>query len=341
MQAPAIDEMLERVRTAGVVDALSGQPVHALLAKPATTLVVSGVEGEPGFIVNTLLLSRNEKEIAQVLLYFREAGFRRVVVGVNDWTVDEAPGVQELCEESGAELVEVNGELRGGHEAALLDAALHRYLAPGTKAAQSGAAVLGLETLLHIHGALFRGRPMTTKIVQVAGDVEVAQAFDAPIGTPFSILTEWSTKEPADGFDAEPLLAATRLGETEQFAADGGVPGAPLGPGGPQPAVGKSTDIVLIRDRELGAMGSGGLSLALESVAPPEAIVTPTATEVIEAFDGTLGPEPQVRIRDGTRVKPGTVLAEPTRPGPWVPLHASIEGIGSIEPTAIRIRKVA
>lgn len=307
-------DTLLALRKSGVVDGATGTPLHVKLAEPAPVLVIDAVEGEPSYTVTTLLMERNARELADGIRAISDLGFRRVVLAVNDWTLDESDALASRADEAGFEIAEVAGDFREADEAAIVRAALGRPLEAGT----TGTVAATLETVFHAHRALLRGKPQTTKIVQMAGTLETAHVFEVPLGAAIDDCARIANAP--DG------AHAYALGARERRA---GVRSLELLAGG---AVHKTTDTILVVDPTL----ADPLDLALETMTPVDRIVEVADSIRLARLPLPAGESPVVKV--GESVRKGQIVAHGTAIG--VEQHAPFDGtVRAVGPGEIEIAR--
>jgi hypothetical protein len=264
-------------RESGVVGTISGGAIHERLAAPTPTLILNAVESEPGYTVDTLLLSRSGRAIAELAARFQDFGFRRVVLAVNDWTTEEVPSLPDVFGEAGVEILEVPGDEPAGDELALVHAVTGKYVEPGVTSGSIGVTVVSVESAYHMQRALVRGKPMTTKLVQIAGDVETAHVFEVPIGMAVGDIAKQAGAEP--GMKAL-LVSASRRLRSDFSGTHVAVDGGDMENG----YVEKTTDLVLVIDPTLGDYSAQHRPIELEALTPADSIAELNASRVVIAI---------------------------------------------------------
>jgi Na+-translocating ferredoxin:NAD+ oxidoreductase subunit C len=197
VKALSKDEAVEIMRQAGIVGAGGGGfPTYFKWKNPQPRLIVNCTESEPGYWADKML----HREYFDEFLELYEAmkaifGIEQIIMGVHfkdeEWfsRYDEnADGLYEV--------VHVPDKYSMGEEKTLIKNIFNENkdlwvprrveMADGSKRPglplDAGHIVNNSETLLNIYNALFFGKPVTTKYLQVFGPDLPLKLYEAPLG---------------------------------------------------------------------------------------------------------------------------------------------------------------
>lgn len=187
------DEVVEILRHAGVVGAGGGGfPTYFKYANPQPHLIVNSTESEPGYWADKMLHKRHLNEFLLVYEALKTIfGFDHISMCVHekdrDWYAPyalHANGVYDFRV--------VSNEYALGEEKTLIKHATDKKVPrrvetpdgdtrPGMPP-DAGILVNNTETLFNVHNALFLGKPVTTKFLQVYGEDLDLQVYEVPLG---------------------------------------------------------------------------------------------------------------------------------------------------------------
>lgn len=188
-------ELLAIIQTAGIVG--MGGAAFPTAAKVRSglgridTLLANGCECEPYITADDLLLrTRTGEVLAGLKLMSRILQPRRVVLALEDNKAKAAAQLnRQTLREDGIELALLPTRYPQGAEKQLIQAVTGRQVPPGGLPGDVGCAVFNVATLAAVCQAVVLGRPLTERIVTVAGDgVGAPINVLARIGTPISAL---------------------------------------------------------------------------------------------------------------------------------------------------------
>jgi Na+-translocating ferredoxin:NAD+ oxidoreductase subunit C len=197
VKALSRDEAVEIMRQAGIVGAGGGGfPTYFKWKNPQPRLIVNCTESEPGYWADKVLHREYFDEFLELFDAMKTIfGIEQVIMGVHfkdeEWfsRYDEnADGLYEV--------VHVADKYSMGEEKTLIKNIFYEdkekwvprrvELPDGNKRPglplDAGHIVNNSETLLNIYNALFFGRPVTTKYLQVFGPDLPLKLFEAPLG---------------------------------------------------------------------------------------------------------------------------------------------------------------
>ena len=197
VEALSREEAIEIIRQAGVVGAGGGGfPTYFKYKNPQPHLIVNATESEPGYWADKMV----HKEYFDEFLQLYEAmktifGFDKIIMGVHykdeGWFSEYAEHADSLYE-----VEYVPDKYALGEEKTLIknifsedkDMWVPRRveMPDGSKRPgippDAGHVVNNSETLLNVYNALFLGKPVTTKFLQVYGEGLDLELFEVPLG---------------------------------------------------------------------------------------------------------------------------------------------------------------
>jgi len=197
VKALSREEAIEIMRQAGIVGAGGGGfPTYFKYKHPQPRLIVNATESEPGYWADKLV----HKEYFDEFLQLYEAlkaifGFEKIIMGVHykdeGWFSGYAEHADGLYE-----VEHVPDKYALGEEKTLVKNIFSEdknmwvprrvEMSDGSKRPgippDAGHVVNNSETLLNVYNALFLGKPVTTKFLQVFGEGVELEVFEAPLG---------------------------------------------------------------------------------------------------------------------------------------------------------------
>lgn len=184
-------ELIEKIKEAGVVGAGgAGFPTHAKLNCRAECFIVNGIECEPLLRTDRHIMELHAEEIVRTALVIkRHLGARRAVIALKRHYDRAVDALRQAVENTEVELYLSDSFYPAGDEQNLVYCITGRTVPTGGIPLDVGAVVSNVGTVLNIADAL-DGKPVTDKMVTVAGDVERPVTFTVPIGTPLQKLLD-------------------------------------------------------------------------------------------------------------------------------------------------------
>jgi len=181
--------LAEQVRRAGVVGAGGGGfPAHVKLAGRAEIVIGNGAECEPLLHKDAAVMEHRAARVVRGLELVRDAvGAREAVVGVKAKKQAAVEAMQAACAGSRVRVHLLGDYYPAGDEYDLVHEVTGKLIPPQGIPLQVGALVSNVETLANVADAA-EGRPVTRKLVTIAGAVRNALTLDVPLGTPYREL---------------------------------------------------------------------------------------------------------------------------------------------------------
>lgn len=174
------------LKEAGVVGAGgAGFPTYAKLSEKADTILLNCAECEPLLRLHRQLLRDKAYEIVKAFSLVKETvGAKDAIIGIKaeyEETIDAVNAV--LPEFPGIRIHKLPSAYPMGDEVVLIYEATGRVVRPGGLPIECGVAVFNVETMFNTYRAVFEKKPVTKKLVTVAGEVAAPKTVFAPLGT--------------------------------------------------------------------------------------------------------------------------------------------------------------
>jgi electron transport complex protein RnfC len=217
----SIEEMIERIRTAGVVG-MGGAafPTHVKLTppadKPINTLLINGVECEPYLTADhRLMLEESARLLAGIAIVRRILGVDRVVVGIEANKQDAIALLAERCAGFGVDVVQLAVKYPQGSEKQLIHALTGRQVPSGGLPMDVGVVVQNVSTLAAVADAVIEGKPLIERVCTVTGPaVATPKNLRIRVGTPLRHLVEFCggmTESPGKIILGGPMMGQAQL----------------------------------------------------------------------------------------------------------------------------------
>ena len=184
--------IVESIRAAGVVGAGgAGFPAHVKLNGKAEYVIANGAECEPLLRVDQLLMQREAKRVVRGMELAMEAtGAARGVIATKAHYHDAVHALEQaLGGRNDITLHLMDSYYPSGDEKSIIFEVTGRVVPSGKLPLDVGCVVSNVSTVLNIHNAL-QGKPVTHKLVTIAGAVAHPITVEAPIGAPLALLLE-------------------------------------------------------------------------------------------------------------------------------------------------------
>ncbi len=178
--------MVEQVRAAGVVGAGGGGfPTHVKLAAKADTIIANGAECEPLLHKDAIIMEEQATALVKGLLLASEAvGAKDAVIGIKAKKKHAVEAVQEACKGTSVRVHLLGDYYPAGDEYDLVYEVTGRLIPPAGIPIQVGVVVNNVESFVNVAAAA-EGRPVTHKMLTIAGAVRSPVTVRVPIGTSF------------------------------------------------------------------------------------------------------------------------------------------------------------
>ncbi len=202
------EEILAHVKDSGIVG-LGGAtfPTHIKLNPPKDkkidAVIVNGAECEPYLTSDhRIMLEETDRVLKGLTVILKLFPGAKGYVGIES---NKADAIKKMTEEAKAysniEVVPLKTKYPQGAEKQLIYSITKRKVPAGKLPSEVGCVVQNIDTVVAIHRAFFRGRPLMRRIITVSGDcIKNPGNYKVRIGTSYRELIE-----EAGGFIKEPV----------------------------------------------------------------------------------------------------------------------------------------
>ncbi|HEX5126947.1 MAG TPA: electron transport complex subunit RsxC [Rhodocyclaceae bacterium] len=191
------DELRDYLREAGIVG-LGGAvfPSHLKLkpgkGTPTKTLVINGAECEPFITCDDMLMRERANQILRGSLIMRHMlRAEEVLIGIEDNKPAAIAAMHLACTEIGdkkLEVITVPTRYPAGGAKQLIRVLTGIEVPQGQRSTDYGVQCFNVGTAYAIHEAIELGRPLVSRIVTVAGNVQRPRNYEVLFGTPMDHL---------------------------------------------------------------------------------------------------------------------------------------------------------
>ncbi len=195
-----ISALSELYREAGLVGAGgAGFPSYAKLNTKAEIILLNCAECEPLLRLHRQLFVAKTEEILSAFDETRECvGAKEGIVCLKDHYTDAIAAFEGVKDRfPKLKLCKLQTVYPAGDEVVMIYEATGRRVRPGGLPIEVGVIVYNVETMYNAHRAL-NGKPVTDKIVTVAGEVNSPVTVRVPIGTPIKDLIAFAGGQKRD-----------------------------------------------------------------------------------------------------------------------------------------------
>lgn len=207
-QNTAPEHLRDFLRDAGVVG-LGGAvfPSHLKLRagrdKPLKTLVINGAECEPFITCDDMLMRERPVQILRGVAIMRHLlGAEEVLIGIEDNKPEAIAAMQAACRDfPGIETIAVPTRYPAGGAKQLIRVLTGIEVPHGERSTDYGVQCFNVGTAYAVYEAVELRRPLVSRIVTVAGNVEQARNYEVLFGTPMDHLVKLAgLKSDTDSF---------------------------------------------------------------------------------------------------------------------------------------------
>ena len=183
--------LIEKIQEAGVVGAGgAGFPTHVKLNCKAEHFIVNGIECEPLLRTDRHTMELHAPEIVQTVQAIQaHLGAQKATIALKKHYHAAAEAITAAAQGTGVDVYLSESFYPAGDEQNLVYSITGRTVPTGGIPLDVGCVVSNVSTVLNIHEAL-QDRPVTHKLITVAGAVAHPVTVEAPIGAPLSLLLE-------------------------------------------------------------------------------------------------------------------------------------------------------
>lgn len=192
------EEILGIIREAGIVGlGGAGFPTHVKLSPPKDMIIdkviINGAECEPYLTTDyRVMLEESEKIIIGIEIILKLLPTAVAIIGIEDNKPKAIRAIQKACENhKKIKVLTVKTKYPQGSEKQLIQACTGREVEKGKLPASSGVLVINVDTVIAIHRAIVRGRPLMRKVVTFAGGaIKNPGNYKIRLGTPIDEIVE-------------------------------------------------------------------------------------------------------------------------------------------------------
>ncbi len=176
----------EQVRLAGIVGAGGGGfPTHVKLNTKAETVIANGAECEPLLHKDAVIMEESAAELVRgVQLAMSAVGAKDGVIGVKGKKKHAVEAVTAASRGTNVRVQLLGDYYPAGDEFDLVYNVTGKLIPPGGIPLNVGVVVNNVETFVNI-AAASEGRPLTHKMLTIAGAVKSPVTIKVPLGTSF------------------------------------------------------------------------------------------------------------------------------------------------------------
>jgi Na+-translocating ferredoxin:NAD+ oxidoreductase RnfC subunit len=178
--------LADKVRLAGVVGAGGGGfPTHVKLAAKADTIIANGAECEPLLHKDAVIMEEQAADLVKGMqLAAAAVGAKAVVIGIKGKKKHAVEAVTAACKGTNVRVHLLGDYYPAGDEYDLVYEVTGRLIPPAGIPIQVGAVVNNVETFINIAAAA-EGKPLTHKMLTIAGAVKSPVTLRVPVGTTY------------------------------------------------------------------------------------------------------------------------------------------------------------
>ena len=178
--------LVEQVKQAGVIGAGGGGfPSHVKLAAKADTIIANGAECEPLLHKDAVIMEEEAAALVKGMLLAKDAvEAKDAVIGIKGKKKRAVEAVQQACEGTPVRVHLLGDYYPAGDEYDLVYEVTGRLIPPAGIPIQVGVLVNNVETFVNIAAAA-EGKPVTHKMLTIAGAVRTPMTLRVPVGTTY------------------------------------------------------------------------------------------------------------------------------------------------------------
>lgn len=178
--------LVEQVRLAGVVGAGGGGfPTHVKLAAKADTVIANGAECEPLLHKDAVIMEQHPADLVRGMQLAMDAvGAKAGVIGIKGKKKHAVEAVNAAVKGTNVRVQLLGDYYPAGDEYDLVFNVTGRLIPPTGIPIQVGVVVNNVETFVNIAAAV-EGRPVTHKMLTIAGAVRSPLTLRVPLGTTY------------------------------------------------------------------------------------------------------------------------------------------------------------
>jgi len=205
--------LADKVKQAGVVGAGGGGfPTHVKLAAQADTVIANGAECEPLLHKDAVIMEERAADLVRGLqLAMQATGAKDGVIGIKGKKKKAVEAVSNACAGTNVRVQLLGDYYPAGDEYDLVFNVTGRLIPPGGIPINVGVVVNNVETFINVATAA-DGKPVTHKMLTVAGAVKKPITLRVPIGATYRDCIEAASGLTCD--DPVLCLGGLMMGQT-------------------------------------------------------------------------------------------------------------------------------
>jgi len=192
------EEIVKIIREAGIVGlGGAGFPTHVKFSPPPgkkiDTVIVNGCECEPYLTTdNRVMIEESSRLVIGLKIILKVIQGAKGIIAVEDNKPEAIKSLRKACEGlSDIKVAVVKTKYPQGCEKQLVTAITNREVPSGGIPIDVGCIVNNVDTVIAIHRAIFRGRPLMRKVVTITGGaIKNPGNYKVRIGTKLNDLVE-------------------------------------------------------------------------------------------------------------------------------------------------------
>lgn len=196
-------DMLSAIRDAGVVGAGgAGFPTHVKLGNKVDTFIANGAECEPILESDKHVMERYADDIiAGLTRAMEQVGAERGIVAIKDKNAGAVASIKKaIAGDPRLSVALLGNYYPAGDEFILIRQITGRVVPPGGLPFMVGVSVNNVVTLKNIAAAI-DGKPVTSRVVTVGGEVSRPVTVEVPVGTRVGDLIQYAGGASVQDFD--------------------------------------------------------------------------------------------------------------------------------------------
>jgi len=192
------DEILKGIREAGIVGlGGAGFPAHVKLSPPPDKkidiVIINGCECEPYLTTdNRVMIEESDRLVKGAQIILKLIVGAKAVIAIEDNKPEAIDAVRESCRNvPDIDVAVVKTKYPQGSEKQLINALTKREVPSGGLPIDVGCIVSNIDTVVAIHRAFLRGRPLMRKVVTLTGGaIRKPGNYKIRLGTKVSDIVE-------------------------------------------------------------------------------------------------------------------------------------------------------
>ncbi len=180
-----IKELSSLIRENGIVGAGgAGFPTYVKIDDRAETILMNCAECEPLLKLHRQLLEKYAYEIMKTFQMIADVvDAKEAIIGIKKEYVATVEALKQYIGEfPKVKIHELSGVYPMGDEIVMIYEATGKVVRPGGLPIEEGIAVFNVETIYNVYQALEYGKPVSSKVVSVVGEVEHPVTVRVPLG---------------------------------------------------------------------------------------------------------------------------------------------------------------